>query len=508
MFAAVNSMGLLGIDGFMVQVEADISKGLPGFDVVGLPDAAVRESRDRVRAAIKNGGYQYPVSRITINMAPANVRKVGSVYDLPLLLGILKASGQLEADTDHMAFIGELSLVGELRPVTGVLSMVIAARENGIQEVFLPAENAAEGAVVDGIRCYPVHTVTELVSHLLGIQPLSPVEPWTPDPDQHTPVPDFADVMGQPIARRVMEIAAVGSHNVLLIGSPGAGKSMLAKRLPGILPDMTADEALEATKIHSVADALSAGTGLLQQRPFRSPHHTVSVAGLTGGGTTPRPGEVSLAHHGVLFLDELPEFSRQSMESLRQPLEDNKVTISRVNATVTYPCTFMLVAAMNPCPCGFYGHPSHPCTCSPQAVRRYLSRVSGPLLDRIDLHIEVPPVKFDELASKKKAESSADIRARVNRAREIQNRRFAGTDITCNAHIPDSQIKKWCPVSESGEQLLRDVFDKLGLSARAYNRILKVARTIADMDEQEIIDFAHIAEAVQYRSLDRKYWGE
>ena len=508
MFAAVNSMGLLGIDGFPVRVEADISQGLPSFDVVGLPDAAVRESRDRVRAAMKNCGYTYPVSRITINMAPANVKKVGSLYDLPLLVAILKASGQLAADTDRFAFIGELSLLGEIRSVSGVLSMVIAAREQGFTAVFLPAENAAEGAVVEGITCYPVPTVTALVEHLLGLQPLKPASEWIGEVGPAPLPPDFEDVMGQGVARHVMEIAAVGGHNVLLIGSPGAGKSMLAKRLPGILPDMTAEEALEATKIHSVAGTLPGGIGLLRERPFRSPHHTVSVAGLTGGGTTPRPGEVSLAHHGVLFLDELPEFTRQSMESLRQPLEDSKVTISRVNATITYPCTFMLIAAMNPCPCGFFGHPSHPCTCSPQAVRRYLSRISGPLLDRIDLHIEVPPVQYEELASKKKAESSAVIRERVNKARAIQNERFAGTNITCNAHIPDSQLKKWCPVTAAGEQLLRDVFDKMGLSARAYNRILKVARTIADMDGAEQIDLPHIAEAVQYRSLDRKYWGE
>ncbi len=508
MFAAVNSLGLLGIDGFPVKVEADISQGLPAFDVVGLPDTAVRESRDRVRAAMKNCGYTYPVSRITINMAPASVKKAGSLYDLPLLIAILKASGQLQAETAQTAFIGELSLLGEVRAVSGVLSMVIAARESGIQRVYLPAENAAEGAVVDGIICYPVETVTQLVDHLLGLTELRPATEWVGEVGPAPLPPDFADVMGQGVARHVMEIAAVGGHNVLLIGSPGAGKSMLAKRLPGILPDMTAEEALEATKIHSVAGTLQGGIGLLQERPFRSPHHTVSVAGLTGGGSTPRPGEVSLAHHGVLFLDELPEFSRQAMESLRQPLEDSKVTISRVNATITYPCTFMLIAAMNPCPCGFFGHPSHPCTCSPQAVRRYLSRISGPLLDRIDLHIEVPPVQYEELASKKKAESSAEIRERVNKAREIQNKRFAGTNITCNAHIPDSQLKTWCPVTEAGEQLLRDVFDKLGLSARAYNRILKVARTIADMDGAEQIDLPHIAEAVQYRSLDRKYWGE
>lgn len=507
MFACINSMGLIGVDGFMITVEADLSNGLPGFDVVGLPGSAVRESRDRVRAAIKNCGFTYPVSRITINLAPADIRKEGSVYDLPLLVAILQASSQLSASLDDTAFIGELSLTGDVRPVRGVLPMVIAARDAGIRRVFLPKDNAAEGAVVKGIAIYPIESVPQLITHLSGALPL---EPCRFDArlyqSSSSEMLDFADVMGQQAARRAMEIAAAGDHNLLLIGPPGSGKSMMAKRLPSILPEMTPEEALETTKIHSVAGTLPGGIGLLRERPFRAPHHNISLAGLTGGGSVPHPGEVSLAHHGVLFLDELPEFSRTVMESLRQPIEDEKVTISRVQASLTYPCSFMLVAAMNPCPCGFFGHPTRHCTCSKTAVQQYLSRISGPLLDRIDIHVEMPPVEFDKLNAPEKAECSADIRARVNRARARQQQRFAGSNITGNAHIPAGQLKAFCPMNEGASNVLKQAFDRMGLSARAYDRLLKVARTIADLDASDVIDIPHIAEALQYRSLDRKYW--
>ncbi|MGO5087142.1 YifB family Mg chelatase-like AAA ATPase [Oscillospiraceae bacterium LCP25S3_F9] len=501
-----NSMGIFGLETFNVRVEADVAMGFPGFDIVGLPDASVKESRDRVRSALRNCGFEIPDGKITINLAPAHIRKEGSVYDLPILMALLKYSGQLVADISNSVFIGELSLSGDVRSVNGVLPMTMKAKEDGFQNIYVPYNNKNEAAVVKGINVYPIKNLNQLFDHLCGRKPMETATVDIEDEENAVQIPDFSQVKGQSEAKRAIEIAAAGMHNILLIGTPGSGKSMLAKRIPSILPDMTFEESIETTKIHSVAGMLGANKGLITTRPFRAPHHTVSAVGLSGGGTVPKPGEVSLAHNGVLFLDELPEFSRAAMEVLRQPIENGEITISRVSGTLSYPCDVMLVAAMNPCPCGYYGHPTRKCICGPKAVTRYLSKVSGPLLDRIEIQIEVPPVEFSDLTSQIQEECSADIKKRVNKARYVQQERYKGTGVKCNSCITPAMLNKCCPMDDKAQQLLGKAFDKMGLSARAYDRILKVARTIADLDQSEVIKSVHIAEAVQYRSLDRKYW--
>ena len=508
MFSRIKSIGIFGMDSYMIEIEADVSTGLPAFDIVGLPDTAVKESRDRVRAAIKNCGFKFPLGRITVNLAPADRKKEGSVYDLPVLLAILKAYNQLKVDFDDSVIIGEVALDGKVRSANGVLAITITAKQNGVKNIFVPKENAEEAAVIEGINVYGVDNLLELIAHLKG-ETLIEKTVAAPLLDENViNVPDFSDVKGQIAAKKALEVAASGGHNILMIGSPGSGKSMLAKRLPGILPEMTFEESIETTKIHSIAGILDKKKPLVTARPFRSPHHTVSAAAIAGGGSVPKPGEISLAHNGVLFLDELPEFRRDVMEAMRQPIEDGKVTISRVSGSLTYPSSIMLVAAMNPCPCGFFGHPTKQCICSQNSVRRYLNKVSGPMLDRIDIHVEVPPVDYTALSSNSKEETSAEIRERVNKARIIQQKRYEGTGITCNARLTPKLAKIYCKMTDEAEKYLQMSFDKLGLSARAYDRILKVARTVADLDDSKIIEKRHIFTAISFRSLDRKYWGE
>lgn len=511
MVSKIYTVGLMGIEGFIVDVEADVSNGLPSFDVIGLPDAAIKEAKERAKSAIKNSRFVFPAKHITINLAPAATRKEGSAYDLPIALSLLSGTGQINIkDNDKTVFMGEVSLDGTVNAVRGILPMVIFAYKNGFNKAFVPAENADEAAVIDGLEIYPVKSLKDIVNHFSGEKPILSHNVSIDEifAGMGTQGVDFADVKGQENVKRALEIAAAGNHNIILIGSPGTGKTMLAQRMPGILPDLTFEESLETTKIHSIAGTLTKETPLVTKRPFRSPHHTISAVGLSGGSSVPRPGELSLAHNGILFLDELPEFRRDVLEVLRQPLEDGRVTISRANATLSYPCNIMLIASMNPCKCGYFGDMTRQCTCTPKQVHSYRQKISGPLLDRIDIQVEVASVKYEELSDSARGETSAEIKKRVNRARKVQIERYKDyPDIYSNSQLTPAMIQEFCKLGENESAILKAAFENLNLSARAHSRILKVARTIADLEQSENITTAHIAEAIGYRSLDRKYFG-
>lgn len=500
MLAKVTSCAVVGLDGALIEVEVDISRGLPSMTIVGLPDAAVQESRERVRAAIKNSGLPFPAERLTVNLAPADIRKAGPAYDLPIALGILLASEQIYGDVSRVIVMGELSLDGGVRHVSGVLPMANLAKQEGFTTLFVPAEDAAEASLIEGLIVYPLESLLQLVDHLSGHKHLAPYQPnFSLNGDSPPYACDLSEIKGQEHVKRALEVAAAGAHNLLMSGPPGAGKTLIARSMPGILPRLTIDEALDVTRIYSVADQLSPDEPLVSFRPFRAPHHTVSYAGLIGGGRWPKPGEISLAHRGVLFLDELPEFSTRMLEMLRQPLEDKIVAISRSAGSLTYPANFILVGSMNPCPCGYASDPEKECTCSVSMIKSYQKRISGPLLDRIDIHVEVPRVPFDKLSDKRTGEPSAKVRERVEAARAVQRERFKGTSLQTNADMGPAEIRQFCQLDETATNLIKTAMRQLHLSARAYHRILKLARTIADLAGEANIQTAHVAEAIQYR---------
>jgi len=506
MLSQIKSSGLLGVNGVIVTVEIDISRGLPSYSLVGLPDTGIKESKDRVFSAIKNNGFKYPMERITINLAPADLKKEGPAFDLAIALGILNASDQLTwEDPENYLVIGELSLSGEIRSVNGVLPMVLAAQKSGIRNILIPFENRHEAAVVQNVDVFPLNDLHEAVSFLKNELIIEPFKVdlnalLTIENSCHTI--DFSDIRGQDLAKRALEIAAAGAHNVLMSGPPGSGKTMLAKGFPSILPDLTIDEALEITKIHSISGLLK-NNAIISQRPFRSPHHTISKISLVGGGRTPKPGEVSLAHLGVLFLDELPEFQKSALEVLRQPIEDQEVTISRINAALTFPASFTLITSMNPCPCGYLTDPAHECICTPQQIKNYQGKISGPLMDRLDIFVEIPSTSYDELQTRPKGETSHAIKKRVDAARECQNRRYQDLDIFYNAQLTPKLMETFCQLGPTEESLMEKVYTKMKLSARGYHRILKLARTIADLDDSERINVSHLSEAIQYRRMTK-----